>query len=92
MSGPLTPAVGPRLCAELIARCAVPGAPINEVEVRVDAFVRPDLAAVDALARLRLTARRQGCELVVKGAGRELLDLLDAVGLGALVEDRSSSG
>jgi anti-anti-sigma regulatory factor len=47
----------------------------------VAGVARPDVVTVDALARLRLTARRHGCELVVGGAGAELSRLLRLVGL-----------
>ncbi len=46
---------------------------------------RPDLVAVNALARLQLTARRRAVRLRVRGAGRELRLLLDLVGLAELV-------
>lgn len=42
---------------------------------------RPDLAVIDALARLALTARRLGGAITVRGAGPELLALIDFVGL-----------
>jgi ABC-type transporter Mla MlaB component len=41
----------------------------------------PDAVAVDLLARLKLTARRCGCELDVRDAGRELTVLLGFCGL-----------
>jgi hypothetical protein len=41
----------------------------------------PGLAAVDALARLQLTARRLGCEIRLRDASVDLQDLLDFVGL-----------
>lgn len=42
---------------------------------------RPDLALVDHLARVRLTARRLGCTIELRHAGAELLELLELVGL-----------
>jgi hypothetical protein len=42
---------------------------------------RPDLTVIDALARLALTARRLGGGITVRGAGPELLALIDFVGL-----------
>ena len=42
---------------------------------------RPDLAAVDELARLALAARRLGCVLRLRDADPALLDLLALVGL-----------
>ncbi|QIQ03019.1 STAS domain-containing protein [Streptomyces liangshanensis] len=72
-----------RLCDELVARLR--GGGVTEVVCDVRGLERPNLAAVDALARLRLTARRRAVRLRVAGAGRELLLLLDLVGLADLV-------
>jgi hypothetical protein len=41
----------------------------------------PDAAAVDALARLQLTARRLGYEIRLRDPSVDLQDLLDFVGL-----------
>ena len=41
----------------------------------------PDLAAVDVLARLQLTARRLGVELCLRHASCELLELIAFAGL-----------
>ncbi|WP_030903537.1 STAS domain-containing protein [Streptomyces sp. NRRL F-5126] len=95
LAGPLTAGSAPRACAELAARAApAVGGSAPLVEVRVGRAVRADLAAVDALARLRLAARRHGCELVVRGASAELVALLHALGLGRLLlaEGPSAAG
>jgi STAS domain len=42
------------------------------------------LATVDALARLRLDARRAGCPIELESAPPSLLELLDLAGLAAL--------
>jgi hypothetical protein len=42
---------------------------------------RPDLALVDFLAGMQLSARRRGWRLAVRDASRELEGLLDFVGL-----------
>ncbi|MFD3453718.1 STAS domain-containing protein [Streptomyces sp. NPDC058691] len=42
----------------------------------------PDAVLIDALARLQLTARRQGARVVLRGAGRPLRQLIALVGLG----------
>jgi ABC-type transporter Mla MlaB component len=47
----------------------------------VCALVEPDVAAVEALARLQLAARRAGCRIALQGVGPELGDLLDLLGL-----------
>jgi ABC-type transporter Mla MlaB component len=41
----------------------------------------PDAATVDALARLQLAARRQGCEVRLRRASDELRELLAFMGL-----------
>jgi hypothetical protein len=46
---------------------------------------RPDLAVIDSLARLALAARRLGGAVTVRGAGPELLALIDFVGLDDVV-------
>ena len=43
--------------------------------------VRPDVIALEALARLSLTARRHGWRLVVSGGSADLLELADLLGL-----------
>lgn len=43
--------------------------------------VSPDVVTVEALARLRLTARRHGWHLVVRGAGADLRRLVGLLGL-----------
>ena len=47
--------------------------------------IRPDLAVVDEVARLQLMARRQGCSIRLRGACRELVELLDLFGLSEIV-------
>jgi hypothetical protein len=56
-----------------VARCAVP------------ADVPPDLAVVDAVARLQLAARRSGCTLELRGDYAQLMELLELVGLAEIV-------
>ena len=43
--------------------------------------VRPDAAALDALARIQLNARRLGLELELRHASKALLDLIAFAGL-----------
>jgi hypothetical protein len=43
--------------------------------------VVPDLGAVDALARLQLTAQRLGGRIRLRGADRDIADLIDFVGV-----------
>lgn len=73
----------PALCAALadLLRAHAGAAVVCDV----GALTRPDVATAEALARLRLTARRHGRQLVVRGAGPELLGLLDLLGLRELL-------
>ncbi|MDI2125334.1 STAS domain-containing protein [Yinghuangia seranimata] len=69
----------PLLCAKAEAwLTAVPDAPLR---CEVGAGARADLVVVDALARLRLAARRHGRDYRVDGAPPALRDLLALVGL-----------
>ena len=51
----------------------------------------PDLATVDLLARLHLSARRMGCTLAIEEACAELAGLLDLAGLADVVPIRDGS-
>ncbi|MEU2115438.1 STAS domain-containing protein [Streptomyces sp. NPDC016459] len=64
-----------RLCARLGA------APPGDVVCEVGALACADLAAVDALARLRLAAGRRGHRIRFHGAGPDLRALLLLTGL-----------
>ncbi|MCX4818922.1 STAS domain-containing protein [Streptomyces sp. NBC_01142] len=86
IAGRVTPGDVPRLCDELSAR--VPDAAAPEVICDVGALTHADLAAVNAVARLRLTARRLGCPIRLRNAGPELRALLDLVGLGEVAQGR----
>ena len=63
---------------------AEPSAPIVIV-CDVSALARPDLQAIDALARVTLFARRHGCGVDVRNAAPELRELLVLAGLEAIV-------
>jgi ABC-type transporter Mla MlaB component len=43
--------------------------------------VEPDAVTVDALARLQLAARRNGCRVQVRGASNALCGLIELMGL-----------
>lgn len=79
----LTRADIPGLCADLADRLRLDegGRKGGTVICDVRAVTRPDVVTVEALARLRLTARRHGCTLVVDGAGHRLHALIDLLGL-----------
>jgi hypothetical protein len=42
---------------------------------------------IDALTRLQLAARRQGCQVRLRHASSELLELVDFLGLTAVLPD-----
>jgi ABC-type transporter Mla MlaB component len=69
----------PVLCAELAE--LVRGRAGDVVICDVAGVLHPDVVTVEALARLRLTARRHGWSLVVTGAGPHLLELVRLLGL-----------
>lgn len=71
----------PALCARLGALLGEGGVDLVIFEVgRVDV----DAVTLDALARLRLVARRQDCSVVLRCASSELLDLIALAGLAGL--------
>ena len=49
--------------------------------------VGPDAVTVDALARLQLAARRAGCQVRLRGASDELVQLLGFLGLRDVLPD-----
>ena len=53
----------------------------ERLECDVAAVRRPDLTTVEALARVELTARRQGSGIRLRGASVDLLELLALCGL-----------
>ncbi|MFE3098140.1 STAS domain-containing protein [Streptomyces sp. NPDC059248] len=82
VTGRVLPADVPRLCAELSAKLGDRGDP--EAVCDMGGLTRADLTAVDAVARLHLTARRLGCALRLRDTPAELTALLHLVGLGTL--------
>lgn len=51
----------------------------------------PDLETVEALARVRLAARRVGCRMRLHDPSPELCELLALVGLGEVVASNATS-
>jgi ABC-type transporter Mla MlaB component len=86
--GPIARADLPGLC-ERVCRLL----PVSEAEVVLCdvAGVSPDAVTVDALARLQLAAKRHGCQVRLRHATDELLDLVAFMGLEDVCrcEDRS---
>ncbi|WP_228979812.1 STAS domain-containing protein [Streptomyces sp. DH12] len=85
VAGPVEPADVPRLCQELSALLREGTAAGGDVICDVGGVTRPDLATVDALARLHLTARRLGRRMTVRNAQPALRALLELVGLAGLL-------
>ncbi|MEV6650489.1 STAS domain-containing protein [Streptomyces sp. NPDC051219] len=100
ITGPISHADVPRLCEQLRVLLhdsvtagpgggagGVPGGsvPARVVDCDVGALTAPDLAAVDALARLQLTARRTGGRIRLLRPSGRLRALLGLVGLGVEV-------
>jgi STAS domain len=57
----------------------------------VGALIEPDVAAVEALARLQLAARRSGCRIKLYDVQPQLGGLLELMGLGGIFPPESSS-
>lgn len=83
LRGPITAADVPQLCDQLAARLRDSDA--TDAVCEVGALGRPTVVTVNALARLQLVARRHGCRIRLRGAGPELLMLLELVGLTDIV-------
>jgi ABC-type transporter Mla MlaB component len=79
--------VGGRVTGADIARlCTALGTELEAGRVdivvcNVAALVDPDVATVDALARMQLVCRRLGCRLRLEHACPELCELIDFMGL-----------
>jgi ABC-type transporter Mla MlaB component len=83
--GPIARADLPGLCDRVCAVLAGSGAEIAYCDV---AGVDPDAVTVDALARLQLAARRRGCQVRLRHASGDLLDLVAFMGLTDVLPDR----
>ena len=79
IGGPIARADGPALAES--ARALLAGSGTDTLVCDVGAVVRADLAAVDALARVQLAARRLGCRMLLQRASPELRELLAYAGL-----------
>jgi ABC-type transporter Mla MlaB component len=76
--GPISRADLPGLCERVCGLLREGSADVVLCDV---SGVEPDSVTVDALARLQLTARRNGCRVRLRDASRELLDLVAFMGL-----------
>ena len=84
VSGPIARADLPGLCERVCALLATSGAAIALCDV---SGVEPDAVTADALARLQLAARRHGCQVRLRSASSELLELLAFMGLRDVLPD-----
>ena len=76
--GPITRADLPGLCDRVCALLESTAAGVALCDVR---GIDPDAVTVDALARLQLAAKRHACQVRLRGASDELLELLGFMGL-----------
>lgn len=84
-----TPAVA-RLCEQLVVLVHCAG--VGRLEVDLGRLDTPDLATVDALARLALVARRHDARVGVRTTNGELERLLALAGLDTLLEPGTGQG
>ena len=82
--GPIAPSDLPGLCDRICALLVSSDAAVALCDV---SGVDPDAVTVDALARLQLAARRQSCQVRLRNASIELLELLDFMGLRDVLPD-----
>jgi ABC-type transporter Mla MlaB component len=78
VNGPIARADLPGLCERV---CALLERSRAEVAFCDVSGVEPDAVTVDALARLQVAARRYGCQVRLRGASSELLELVAFMGL-----------
>ncbi|HJV29544.1 MAG TPA: hypothetical protein VJ645_03425 [Gaiellaceae bacterium] len=78
IEGPITRADLPGLCDRVCALFERSGADVAYCRVR---GVENDAVTVDALARLQLAARRYRCQVRLRDASSELLELVAFMGL-----------
>jgi ABC-type transporter Mla MlaB component len=84
VAGPIARADLPGLCERVCGLLERSGAEIALCDV---SGVEPDGVTVDALARLQLAARRHGCQVRLRHASTELLELVAFMGLRDVLPD-----
>jgi ABC-type transporter Mla MlaB component len=84
VSGPIARADLPGLCDRVCALLERSSADVALCDV---SGVDPDGVTADALARLQLSAQRHGCQVRLRHASRELLELLAFMGLRDVLPD-----
>ena len=85
ITGPIARDDLPGLCERVCGLLSQSPADIALCDV---AGVDTDAATVDALARLQLAARRHGCQVRLRHASDELLELVGFMGLTDVLPDR----
>jgi ABC-type transporter Mla MlaB component len=84
ISGPIARSDLQGLCERVCTLFEMSGADVAVCEVH---GVEPDAVTADALARLQLAAGRRGCQVRLRGASSELLELLTFMGLRDVLRD-----
>jgi ABC-type transporter Mla MlaB component len=82
--GPITQADMPGLCDRVCALLSESGSGTVLCDVQ---GVEPDAVTVDALARLQLAARRRRCQVRLRNASDELVELVAFMGLSDVLPD-----
>ena len=82
--GPIAREDLPGLCDRVCALLAQGGDGVAHCDV---SGVEVDAVTVDALARLQLAARRQGCRVRLRNASGELRELVELMGLSDVLPD-----
>ena len=82
--GPIARCDLPGLCERICALFERSGAQLALCDVT---GVAPDAVTVDALARLQLAAHRRGCQVRLRNASEELLELVAFMGLDDVLPD-----
>ena len=82
--GPIARDDMPGLCSRVCALLTESGAEVASCDV---SGVGVDAVTVDALARLQLAARRTGCQVRLRNASAELLELVAFMGLADVLPD-----
>jgi hypothetical protein len=82
--GPIERADLPGLCERVCSLLDLSGADFAVCDVH---GVEPDAVTADALARLQLAAGRRGCQVRLRTASTDLLDLLLFMGLRDVLPD-----
>ena len=82
--GPIERSDLPGLCERV---CTLLEASRGEIAFCEVKGVAPDAVTADALAQLQLAAGRRGCQVRLRGASSELLELLAFMGLSDVLPD-----